>query len=37
LGPWIWPPYGEQHEIRDGDQLAVVTEVGATLRSFPVA
>jgi hypothetical protein len=37
LGPWIWPPSGEQHEIREGDRLAVVTEVGATLRSFPVA
>jgi hypothetical protein len=31
------PPSGEQHEIREGDRLAVVTEVGATLRSFPVA
>jgi aldose 1-epimerase len=28
------PPSGEQHEIRHGDQVAVVTEVGATLRSF---
>jgi aldose 1-epimerase len=28
------PPSGDQHEIRHGDQVAVVTEVGATLRSF---
>jgi aldose 1-epimerase len=28
------PPSGEQHAIRHGDQVAVVTEVGATLRSF---
>ena len=28
------PPSGEQHEIRHGDQAAVVTEVGATLRSY---
>lgn len=27
-------PSGEQHEIRWGDQVAVVTEVGATLRSY---
>ena len=30
-------PSGQQHEIRSGDQVAVVTEVGATLRSFSVA
>lgn len=30
------PPSGEQHEIRLGDQVAVVTEVGATLRSYTV-
>ena len=28
------PPSGDQHEIRHGDQVAIVTEVGATLRSF---
>jgi aldose 1-epimerase len=28
------PPSGEQHEIRFGDQVAVVTEVGATLRTY---
>jgi aldose 1-epimerase len=28
------PPSGEQHEIRDGDQVAIVTEVGATLRTY---
>ena len=28
------PPSGDQHAIRHGDQVAVVTEVGATLRSF---
>ena len=27
-------PSGRQHEIRLGDQVAVVTEVGATLRSY---
>jgi aldose 1-epimerase len=27
-------PSGEQHAIRQGDQVAIVTEVGATLRSF---
>lgn len=31
------PPTGEQFEIAHGDQGAVVTEVGATLRSFSVA
>ena len=31
------PPTGEQFEIARGDQSAVVTEVGATLRSFSVA
>lgn len=30
------PPSGEQHEIRFDDQVAVVTEVGATLRSYTV-
>lgn len=28
------PPSGEQHEIRSGDHVAVVTEVGATLRTY---
>jgi len=28
------PPSGEQHEIRHGDQVVVVTEVGATLRLY---
>jgi aldose 1-epimerase len=28
------PPSGEQHEIRHGDQVAVVAEVGATLRTY---
>jgi aldose 1-epimerase len=28
------PASGEQHEIRHGDLVAVVTDVGATLRSF---
>ena len=28
------PPSGEQHEIRHADQVVVVTEVGATLRSY---
>jgi len=32
----IAPPSGEQYEIRDGDQEATVTEVGATLRSYRV-
>jgi aldose 1-epimerase len=27
-------PSGEQHELRSGEQTAVVTEVGATLRSY---
>jgi aldose 1-epimerase len=30
------PPSGQQHAIRHGDQVAVVTEVGATLRSYIV-
>jgi len=30
------PPSGAQHEIRHGDQVAVVTEVGATLRRYDV-
>ncbi|GAA2103310.1 aldose 1-epimerase family protein [Microlunatus panaciterrae] len=29
-------PTGEQYEIRSGNKVAVVTEVGATLRSFTV-
>ena len=28
------PPSGTQHEIRHADQVAVVTEVGATLRTY---
>ena len=28
------PPTGEQHEIRHGDQVVVVAEVGATLRAY---
>jgi galactose mutarotase-like enzyme len=28
------PPSGEQHEIRHGDQVVVVAEVGATLRTY---
>jgi aldose 1-epimerase len=28
------PPSGEQHEIRHGDHVVVVTEVGATLRAY---
>jgi aldose 1-epimerase len=28
------PPSGEQHEIRHGEQIVVVTEVGATLRAY---
>lgn len=28
------PPSGEQHEIRHADHMAVVTEVGATLRAY---
>ena len=32
-----YSPTGEQFEIAHGDQNAVVTEVGATLRSFSVA
>lgn len=30
-------PSGTQHEIRRGDQLAIVTEAGATLRSYEAA
>jgi len=30
------PPAGRQHEIRKGDQVAVVCEVGATLRRYAV-
>jgi aldose 1-epimerase len=32
--PDDYPPSGEQHEIRHGDQMVVVTEVGATLRAY---
>ncbi len=32
-----WRPTGQQWTIRHGDQQAVVTEVGATLRSYEVA
>ncbi len=32
--PTAHPPSGEQHLIRHADQAAVVTEVGATLRSY---
>jgi aldose 1-epimerase len=31
------PPSGVQHEIAHGDQRAIITEVGATLRSYTVA
>lgn len=31
------PPTGTQHEIAYGDQVAVVTELGATLRTYDVA
>ena len=30
-------PSGEQFELRHGDQIAVVTEVGATLRTYTAA
>jgi aldose 1-epimerase len=30
----LHPPSGEQHEIRHGDEVVVVTEVGATLRAY---
>src|SRR5690606_18112094 len=30
-------PTGEQYEIKSGDHAAVITEVGATLRSYRVA
>src|SRR4051812_9858559 len=30
-------PSGRQHELSHGDQLAVVTEVGATLRAYSMA
>ncbi|MET0800405.1 MAG: aldose 1-epimerase family protein [Actinomycetota bacterium] len=30
------PPSGAQHELRHGDHVAVVTEVGATLRHYSV-
>jgi aldose 1-epimerase len=30
------PPSGDQHELRSGDHVAVVTEVGATLRAYSV-
>jgi len=32
----LLPPSGEQHRIHHGSREAVVTEVGATLRSFTV-
>ena len=32
----ISPPKGAQHEIRYGSHLAIVTEVGATLRHYSV-
>ncbi len=35
--PRAYRPTGEQFEISHGDQSAVVTEVGATLRSYAVA
>jgi aldose 1-epimerase len=31
-----WAPSGAQYELRAGDQQAVVTEVGATLRAYAV-
>ena len=31
------PPSGEQQELRQGDHVVVVTEVGATLRSYTAA
>jgi aldose 1-epimerase len=31
------PPTGTQHELTHGDQVAVVTELGATLRRYDVA
>jgi galactose mutarotase-like enzyme len=34
MGDGTSPPSGDQHEIGHGDQVAVVTEVGATLRSY---
>ena len=36
MAPDTRPPSGAQHEIRHGDQVAVVTEVGATLRRYDV-
>jgi galactose mutarotase-like enzyme len=30
------PPSGEQHDIRHGEQVVVITEVGATLRAYAV-
>ena len=33
----VLPPSGEQYELGFGQQHAVVTEVGATLRSYSVA
>src|SRR5579871_1924013 len=35
-GPLRTPPSGEQHELRRGEQRAVVTEVGATLREYAI-
>ncbi len=34
--PWRPPPTGTQHELTHGDQVAVVTEMGATLRAYEV-
>lgn len=36
MAPDTRTPSGAQHEIRHGDQVAVVTEVGATLRRYDV-
>ena len=36
MAPDTRPPSGAQHEIRHGDQRAIVTEVGATLRRYDV-
>jgi aldose 1-epimerase len=36
MAPDTRPPSGAQHEIRHGDQVAAVTEVGATLRRYDV-
>jgi aldose 1-epimerase len=36
MSPTFAPPSGEQHEIIDGSQRAIVTEVGAALRVYTV-